>query len=76
LNPESSKKDVTESDLNKLKKVLLKNEEIKQKIVIKNKEEIFNQKVERMYNVFETITKKHYSSEKIDKNKMLNTAIE
>jgi hypothetical protein len=29
-----------------------------------------------MYNVFETITKKHYSSEEIDKNKMLNTAIE
>gem|GEM_PF-5217360 len=70
---------VTESDLEKLikkiekrKRIAKKNEEIK----TKKKEKIFEEKVERMYDVFETITKKHYSSSEIDKNKMIDTAIE
>ncbi len=79
LNPESANLYVTESDLEKLikkiekrKRIAKKNEEIK----TKKKEKIFEEKVERMYDVFETITKKHYSSSEIDKNKMIDTAIE
>ncbi len=39
-------------------------------------DELFNEKVKRMYDVYKTIKTKHYNSEKISWEKMLDTAIE